>query len=307
MLSVVCWRWKPKRAYRSTFGSESVNILRQMVKRNYHKPHRFICVTDDPRGIDSDIEIIPLWDDFAEVANPFGDANPSCYRRLKMFSPEAKDLFGERFVSIDLDCVITGDLHGLWDRSEDLVCWGDTNPSTYYNGSMIMMTAGCRPQVWTEFDPIKSPLLSKAAGQFGSDQGWISYVLGPNEAKWSVVDGIYSYRMHIRNRRNTSLPPDAKLIMFHGAIDPWSAKAYRLSWVRSNWRYNPVWEFGIEAINPKERKIVLTDGRIMPIIELYNSNGDETGDFNEACSFVAGKQGEFWSGSVFHFRHIRPN
>jgi hypothetical protein len=52
MLSVVTWRWKPRRGYRSSFGPETVNVLRSMVRRWYPKPHRFICVTDDPAGIE---------------------------------------------------------------------------------------------------------------------------------------------------------------------------------------------------------------------------------------------------------------
>src|SRR6185369_10690146 len=70
MLSVVCWKWKPSNGYRSAFGPETVNVLRAMVRRHYQKPHRFICVTDDSRGIDPGIEIIPLWDDYAAVPSP---------------------------------------------------------------------------------------------------------------------------------------------------------------------------------------------------------------------------------------------
>jgi hypothetical protein len=236
MLSVVTWKWKPSyRHYRSTFGPETVNTLFRMVKRHYHNEHRAICVTDDPTGIDSSIEIVPLWNDFASLPNPFGPRNPSCYRRLRMFHPEIAAVFGPRFVSLDLDTVITGDITPLWDRPEDFVAWGDTNRTTHYNGSMILMTAGSRSKVWETFDPKRSPRQAQVAGCFGSDQGWISYCLGPNEAKWNRQDGVYSFRNDIKPRKG-DLPADARVVFFHGAVDPWAREAQQLAWVGAHYQ-----------------------------------------------------------------------
>lgn len=234
MLSVVCWKWKAPNGYRSTFGPEAVNTLFRMVDRHYPKPHRKICVTDDARGIAPGIEIVPLWNDLSSVQNPHGSHQPSCYRRLKAFSVEARDWFGERFVSLDLDCVITGDLAPLWDRTEDFIIWGDTNRHSWYNGSMWMMTAGARRQVWEQFDPRKSPQRAKAAGRFGSDQGWISYILGPGEAMWGCRDGVYSYRVHVEPLGQ--LPEGARIVMFHGKHDPWAWRAQGTPWVREHYR-----------------------------------------------------------------------
>jgi hypothetical protein len=234
-LSVVCWRWKPTPGYRSEYSPTTVNVLRRMVARHYPRPHRFICVTDDPAGLDSGIEIIPLWNDFAQIPSPHGKKNPSCYRRLRAFAPEIGDLFGPRFVSLDLDCVITGDLQPLWDRSEPIVMWGDTNPRTHYNGSMMLMSAGARPQVWTTFDPQSSPDQSRRAGCFGSDQGWISYCLGPGEAKWSRHDGVYSFRNDLKLSNPDRLPSNARIVIFHGNEDPWGIHAQSLEWVKQHW------------------------------------------------------------------------
>lgn len=235
MLDVVTFRWKPQAGYRSTFGPETVNTLKRMVSRHYRGAHRFTCVTDDPAGIDEDVRIIPLWEDFATIPSPHGGANPSCYRRLKLFSLEAATLIGPRFVSLDLDCVITGDMAPVWDRPEDFVIWGDTNKTTAYNGSMMLMTAGARPQVWTTFDPRTSPRKAKAAQCWGSDQGWISYCLGPKEKKWSRADGVYSYRNDIKTCGG-SLPKDARIIFWHGKDDPWSPIGQKMEWVRHHWR-----------------------------------------------------------------------
>ncbi len=235
MLTVVCWKWKPPPGYRSTFLGTHVNVLRSMVARHYRIPHRFVCVTDDPAGIDqSSIEIVKLWEDYSRLPSPHGRHMPSCYRRLRMFSDDARFLFGDRFVSLDLDCVITADLSPLWDRPEDFVIWGDTNPRTPYNGSMMLMKAGSRSKVWTEFHPVRSPALAKKMGYYGSDQAWIGACLGRGEAIWGQADGVYSFRNHVRAMG--TLPRDARIVIFHGRHDPWDSDMQKIGWVRENWR-----------------------------------------------------------------------
>ncbi len=235
MLDVVTFKWRPPAGYRSTFGPETVNVLRAMVARHYRQPHRFTCITDDPAGIDADVRIVPMWRDYTDLPSPHGGKNPSCYRRLKLFSAEAAEFIGPRFVAIDLDVVITGDLSPLWDRPEDFVAWGDTNPQpgSHYNGSMLLMTAGSRRQVWDRFNPQTSPALALKARCWGSDQGWISYCLGPGQARWNKTDGVYSFRNHIQS--TGALPPNARVVIFHGSVDPWSSKAQALPWVRQHW------------------------------------------------------------------------
>lgn len=233
-LTVVCWKWKPRSGYRSTFGAEQVNVLRRMVARHYPKPHRFCCVTNDAEGFDPEVVVIPDREDFKGLPSPHGGHNPSCYRRLRMFARDAGETFGPRFVSLDLDCVIVRDMTPVWDRPEDFVIWGDTNPQTLYNGSMMLLRAGARPQVWERFDPITSPDKARASGNFGSDQAWISYCLGKGEAKWTKADGVYSFRNEIQ-RRGGALPGDARIVMFHGVHDPWGPFAQRLPWVRQHW------------------------------------------------------------------------
>ena len=235
MLSVVTWKWTPAPGYRSQFLPSTVNTLRAMVARHYRHPHRFLCVTDDPEGIDPSVEIVPLWNDFANLPSPHGGKNPSCYRRLRMFSPDIAAVFGERFVSLDLDCVMLDDLAPLWHRPEDFVAWGDTNPQpgSHYNCSMVLMTAGSRRQVWDTFDPLTSPQKALKARCWGSDQGWISYCLGKGEARWTKDDGVYSYRNHLQDR--SEIPANARVVFFHGKEDPWGVRAQRLPWVRAGY------------------------------------------------------------------------
>ncbi len=239
MLRVVCWKWKPAAGYRSTFGPETVNTLKRMVARHYAGAHELVCITDDAEGIDADVRVIPLWEDFAKVPSPHGPGNPSCYRRLKAFSKEAAQLIGERFVSIDLDCVIVGDLAPVWDRVEDFVIWGDTSPRTPYNGSMFLLRAGTRAKVWEGFDPLRSPAIAKAKGYWGSDQAWIGAALGPDEPRWGRADGVYSFRNDLQNQYAPArpLPDDARVVFFHGKHDPWDHDVQaKYAWVSEHYR-----------------------------------------------------------------------
>jgi hypothetical protein len=233
VITVVFWKWFTF-GYRSIFRSEHVNRAAAMVAEHYAGPHRVVCVTDNPAGLDPSITALPDWGDFAHVQSPSGRNNPSCYRRLRLFHPDAAQWFGERYVSLDLDLVITGDLTPIFERTEDFLMWGDTNPRTFYNGSFILMTAGARPHVWTDFHPQHSPVKSKEAGHFGSDQGWISYRLGGKEAKLTAKDGLYSFNNEIKADAK-ALPPDARIVFFHGRHDPWGEYAQQLPWVRHHW------------------------------------------------------------------------
>lgn len=235
MLSVVVFKWKPRPGYRSKYGPEHVHAVRNMVRRHYPDPHRFICITDDPEGIDDDVEILPLWTDHADVPNPSFPDGPSCYRRLKMFSRDIGALVGERFVCLDLDVVIVDDLRPLWNRAEHFVGWRNPVALWPLNGSMFMLNAGARPQVWESFDPLTSPAKSHAAKMRGSDQGWMSHVLGWGEAMWGPKDGVISYQKEIRNWGGR-LPPGTRIVFFWGKVDPWTPIAQLGSpWIRRHY------------------------------------------------------------------------
>lgn len=238
-LKVVCWKWTPPDGYRSAFTHLQVNNLFNMVKRNYHKPFEMVCITDNARLINPDIRIIPLQsiEKFAHLPSPHGGVNPACYRRLVMYSDEARELIGERFVSVDLDVVLVDDVTPVWDRPDvDFMIWGETLRRTPYNGSMQMMTAGARRQVYDDFDPNTSPLVARKAGFDGSDQAWISYRLGPHEKRWTKEDGVFSFRLHVKTNAG-KIPKGARVIFFEGQVDPWSPFARKMCpWIDDHWR-----------------------------------------------------------------------
>lgn len=236
MTEFVTFKWRPADGYRSKFDASSVNVLWSMLKRHGGPKARLTCITDDADGISNDVRIVPLWPDLSEMISPHGVRYPSCYRRLKLFSEEARDLIGDKFVVMDLDVVIVKDISPLFSGREDFKIWGDTARGTPYNGSLWMLKAGARRRVWDTFDPVVSPRVSKQLGYIGSDQGWIGACLGPHEAKWGVNDGVYSFRNHIQRTSTQALPQNARIVIFHGAVDPWMREAQAISWVRDHYR-----------------------------------------------------------------------
>lgn len=267
MLSVITFKYS-KPGYRTTYESRHVNALRDMVAKHYPKPHRFFCVTDDRTGLASGIEYVPMWRDHFHLVNPsHPTSRPNCYPRLKLFAPEMRDLFGERFVSLDLDIAIVGNLEPLWDRPEDFIIY-DARGDDHYNGSMFIQNAGCRAQVWRNFDPVQSPKVTTAAGMRGSDQAWIRYCLSPSAATWTNADGVHAYlhfcparkdrprrRMtatHVIRRGNPhkikappprypmdgSLPPGARMVIFAGEYKPWEPRTQQMSpWLKQHYPF----------------------------------------------------------------------
>lgn len=262
MLKVVTFKWT-KPGYRSTFGAEHVNTLARMVARHYPDPHQVVCVTDDPDGIDSAVEVIPLWGDAARLKNPSWPSGPSCFRRLKVFSKWFADTIVDRFVVLDLDVVITGDLRPLWNRSEGFVIWKPNHRGVPMCGSMFMVRPGTHQHIWDTFDASLSPQLATREGYKGSDQAWISYCLRGESAHWTSRDGVYGYRDDINKvmpRKNVSrilvperlrknlpppapdikrgeLPKDARIVIFPGKPDPWDPEAIKASpWIEEHYR-----------------------------------------------------------------------
>ncbi len=230
-IKVVCWKWDngfhDKKKLK--FGPDHVNRLKNMVARHLHMDHEFVCITDDPAGLDHEIRVIPLWNDYRDMGG--------CYVRLKAFSQEMQELIGERFIWLDLDAVIVGDITPIVRQNPKFMMWGDTHPRTPYNGSMVMMDAGSRSQVWTLFErnPAVAIMKGRNLGYVGTDQAWIGACLGRGEARWTIADGVYSYRCHVKKLGH--LPNNARIVFFHGCADPSQPQIQKIHpWIEEHWR-----------------------------------------------------------------------
>ena len=227
-LTIVGWLWRDPRCS-AQYLPEHANIWARMIHRNLSMPHRFVLMTDQPEAaFDPLIEAVPLWDDARELRKDKGwaEGRPHCFTRLKAFAREAEAIFGRRFVSVDLDCVVMDALDPLFDRAEDFVIYrrpaesGRGKSFNPYNGSMWMMTAGARAQVWDDFHGAES--VATSLKYLGTDQAWLRHVLGPDEPGWGVADGVLGWpAVYGDNRWLYEPPPQTRIIFFQGDMKPW--------------------------------------------------------------------------------------
>lgn len=236
MISFVTWKWTVPGMPRQ-FDSSHVNVLRAMVARHYAEPHRFICVTDEPRGLDDRIEVVPMPVTFDHIGSPHGKRFPSCYRRLWNFSSEARSMLGDRIFQIDIDVVITGDLTKLVNSNAHANFVGWCDPLFQWNkiaGGAYMLTTGSMPHIWDDFDPDTSPQKAHRAGCSGSDQGWMSHKLYPPPASWSKEDGIV--KMRWLNVGDADPPKWLRMAFTSGVTPPWSPVVQKqFPWIKKHW------------------------------------------------------------------------
>lgn len=211
MTTVLTWYWRQEGG-RTAYTPAHVSIWASMVRRHLSMPHRLAIVTDEPLDIPG-VEIIAPPREFEDVRIPtWKDHRPQCFRRLAMFRHDAAALFGERIICMDLDCVVSGPLDPLFAGGEDFRMFKGTVAARPYNGSLMMLRAGARAQVYERFTPEGAVEAGKRF--LGSDQAWISHILGPNEAVWDAADGVDWWRPGMTGDR-------APLLFFPGAVKPW--------------------------------------------------------------------------------------
>lgn len=226
-ITIVTFKWKSEK-FRTKYTSEHVNRLYDMVQKHTTVKHSFLCVTDDPAGLYPQIKTAKLW------PNPvpeYGDEwKPNCFLRLWAFSKEAQELLGDRFVWLDLDVLITGNIdHILRTNDTDFKIWYVDDEWSKCNGSLVFHKTGTRTYLYDKFNPseVDSKNAYRDKGFIGSDQAWIAQNLGEGDHFFGKKDGVYSYRCHLKGK---PLPPDACMVFFHGdfkADDLW-----HVPWIR---------------------------------------------------------------------------
>jgi hypothetical protein len=245
MLTIVFWLWRDTPCH-AQYTPEHANIAARMIHCNLTLPHRFVLLTDQmDADYDPLIEPMQLWDDWHDLRTSYWRPEfPQCYVRLKAFSPEMADILGPRFVSIDLDCVVVGNLDAILSRTEDfLICHRPRlkpeDKINRYQASMWMMNAGARESVWTDFDGAES--LAALADRehwrhyMATDQGWMLAKLGKKEAGWNKKDGVYHWKWLQDRNKVEELPGNARIVFFNGRIKPWTLES-QPSWVKENWQ-----------------------------------------------------------------------
>ncbi|HLU47855.1 MAG TPA: hypothetical protein VK116_07215 [Planctomycetota bacterium] len=229
-MKIITWLWI-QTPNRHGYDADKVNVWAANLRRISSEPLELAVVTEHPEGIDPSIEIIKPPGEFLDVKiDAWKESNlaPQCYRRLAMFAPDAAEWIGaDEWVCMDLD-VSVGErtLDGLFVPGTDFRIMNGTSSSRPYNGGLIQMRAGARPQVYETFrkDPIRVAL--EARRQYvGSDQAVISMILGRGEKTFTPADGIEYFGprwIRLNGGERRLVPPETmRLLFFPGAPKPW--------------------------------------------------------------------------------------
>ena len=232
LLTIVTFLWSdPARKRNYTFTPDHVLVLRNMVARHLTIPHEFVCVTDRPFNAPG-IRCVRL-DATKHVPG-------TVFARLMLRRPDIGGILGRRILSLDLDCVIVGNIDYIAERPEDAVFWRNPNfPApgrAFYQTSIQLFTAGARSELWTDFDPQETPRwINRRFG--GAEQAWVSERLDWNEAYWDELDGVYGAGRLGGEGVYTELPANARIVFTPGNREPSQPETQeKHPWIRDHYK-----------------------------------------------------------------------
>jgi hypothetical protein len=220
------------------YSPDYVNKLYNMVKRNCTVEFEFVCLTDDPTGLDPQIKTIPL------PGNLQG-----WWCKPYMFS---KDLpIKGTILYMDLDVVVAGKLDKLFTYQPNHWCTirdftRAMRPDwKKYNSSVVRFKTGELHKVWEDFQADQQNIQRRLHG----DQDWLYEATQNNQAMFYPDSWILSWKWEVRKDKQfasggvkgskkfksiENVKPRAEccLTVFHGDPNPHNCND---PWVVDNW------------------------------------------------------------------------
>lgn len=230
--NVVCLK------YGSKYPAHYVNRLHNMVRRHTTSDVGFYCITENPEGLDTHINVIPL--------PTYKNLEGWWYKPFvfsKDFPVKGKLLF------LDLDVVIIKNIDSFFSHSDSKFCIiRDFTRSMVpnwdkYNSSVFRLDSGSLDHVWSSL--IKDTSVTR---RLHGDQDWIYEKVKDNVEFWPDM-WCQSYKWEIRSRAELvgsgrqktfatvldkpKIKSDTKILVFHGDPKPEQVKD---PIVVDNWR-----------------------------------------------------------------------
>ena len=240
-LQVVTWLWG---VGTGPFTSEDVNKLYRAMRRHYHKPFTFWCITDfdtkERVSFENGVYTYPMSEfrDHSEMRA----GQRGCFHRLRLLDRSMGDVFGPRILQMDLDAVVVGDVTPLFTRAEPVVIHvqNDAPGRATRNPSLLLMDAGALHPVWERFHaaPHETWQAAKNHGWNCSDMSVINDYLHQNRATVKPATWETGVARYWKDIKPTGLlPADARIVLFYGndkATDP--AVQARSPWIAEHLR-----------------------------------------------------------------------
>jgi len=228
---IICVKWGGK------YTAQYVNVLKSMCARHTTVNYQFHCVTEDPKGLDPDINVIPL---------PNLPGIKTWWSKLYMFAPELP--IQGNILYFDLDVVIFRNIDHLFSHNPNkFMIIRDFNRCRVpdwklSNSSCMRWEKGQLDYLWNEFIPNPSKVMQNNHG----DQDWITKRARDDINHWPD-EWIRSYKWEMIGYKDTKIIKGKKYIfpkspvlseqncvaVFHGKPDPHECGD---SFVIDNWR-----------------------------------------------------------------------
>lgn len=210
MVNVICIKWG------DLYGPEFVNKLYSMVKRNITREFRFVCITDDTKGIDAVIETLVI----PEICMPVGKPTTG-WKKLTVFSEQLGDLSGKTLF-LDLDVVIVDNIDALFDYSEKFTIienWTQKGRGIG-NSSVFCYRIGEHVDVLKHYEEHMDEVIS----EYGNEQIYLSKKIG--DINYWPEQWCRSFKFHsipkgiLRYFLTPKIPEGCKILAFHGHPNP---------------------------------------------------------------------------------------
>jgi len=201
------------------YGADYVNRLYGMVRRHLRGDFRFVCLTDRSDGIRAEVQCLPIPD----LELPEGIPERG-WKKLTTFAADLHGLKGTALF-LDLDVVIVDDMTPFFEWPGDFLIihdwkrpWRNTGNSSVYRFEL-----GSHPEVLERFraehDSIRARLRN--------EQAWLSEVMHQQDRlDYWPREWCASWKYHcvprwpLNHFRAPSVPSGARILIFHGVINP---------------------------------------------------------------------------------------
>lgn len=217
------------------FGPEYVNVLNRACRANATLPFDFVCMTDDPTGLDPEIIATALPDIGLAPQEWF---EPGVWAKLALYK---KDLFGltGRCIFIDLDMMVLKDFDAFLTYDAPFVTtdmgesWhpGMSRKDPEAGTCLFAFNFGEQEQILTSFLADKAG----AKARFENEQEFAGH--HASSLDYWPEGWVISFKRWLRRPIGLDLflepkapPADAKVLAFHGKPRPWDL-------VRGGWNH----------------------------------------------------------------------
>jgi hypothetical protein len=234
---VLCMKWGTK------YGPEYVNRLYGMVRRHLDGAFRFVCLTDDSRGVRTEVQCLPL---------PTLDLAPGADRGWPKLTTFKADLHGLKGTAlfVDLDIVVVGDIDPFFEQPGEFLIIKDWKRPWRVTGnsSVYRFRIGAHADVLQRFVDDQAGMRRR----YRNEQEYLSHALHEQGklAYWPK-GWCRSFKYHCipawpsNYWREPGIPAGTRIVIFHGEVNPPDALAGRrnrrframrpANWVGAHW------------------------------------------------------------------------